>query len=84
MNELKGRLTELHIEAISCYGVIFVDEKVENGYFPFVTPSKELTDKIRKGNGHYILRGGFFNDGGTTYRDSEVKFYVNDVEELSE
>lgn len=84
MNELKGRLIELHIEDVSCYGVIFLDEKIKNGYFPFVTASKELTDKIRKGNGHYILRGGFYNDGGSTFRDSEIRFYTVEVEELVE
>ena len=84
MTELKGKLIELHIEDVICYGVIFLDEKIENRYFPFVTASKKSTDKIRKGNGHYILRGEFYNGGGSTFRDSEIRFYTVEVEELVE
>ena len=32
----------------------------------------------------YILHGGFINSGGTSYHDSKVRFYVDEVEEVAE
>ena len=78
-----GNVCELHIETGICYGVLFLDEPyMVNRYIPFVTSDKHLIDVIRKGNGHYSMKCGFVNDGGSTYENLKIVFEVTDVKEV--